>query len=130
MAQNSPDDPAAVDAILTKGTEPAPAVLIGAQHDPMAGVTAAPSGAHVLVAVTPTQVRRPWRATVRTGVQALLAFATLVPFLVGGVYQDGDYPAIVAQVVAVSAGVSRVMALPQVDDFLRRFAPFLSAAGR
>lgn len=119
-------------ALMTKGTEPVVAVVVGQPNVPLAEAARndVATGDDVLVAVVPTQVRRPWRATVRTGVQALLAFATLVPFLVGGIYEDGDYPAIVAQVVAVSAGVSRVMALPQVDEFLRRFAPFLSAAGR
>lgn len=79
--------------------------------------------------VTPTQVRRPWRATVRTVFQALVALATLLPFIVSGVYQDSTaYPAVVVQVLAVSGALSRVMALPQVEAFLRLFLPFLSAA--
>lgn len=79
--------------------------------------------------VQPTQVRRPWRAAVRTIFQIVLALATLLPFIVTGVYGNtGDYPAIIAQLLAVAAGVSRVMALPQVETFLRTFAPFLAAA--
>jgi hypothetical protein len=77
---------------------------------------------------TPTQVRRPWRATIRTAFQAALALATLIPFVVSGVYGDAETPALVTQVVLVAAAVSRVMALPQVEVFLRTFAPFLSAA--
>lgn len=81
-----------------------------------------------IAAVQPTQLRRPWRATLRTAFQAIVALATLAPFLAGGIYQADDYPVVVGQVLAVSAAVTRVMALPQVEDFLRRFLPFLAAA--
>ena len=77
---------------------------------------------------TPTQVKRPWRATVRTVFQFVLALATLLPFLVTGVYSGSDAaPAVVGQVLAVAAAVTRVMALPQVEDFLQRFFPWLAA---
>jgi hypothetical protein len=80
----------------------------------------------------PTQVRRPWRATVRTAFQGAVAIASLTPFVVTGIYGDAtdpaDYAPAVAQVLAVSGAVTRVMALPQVEDFLRRFVPFLAAA--
>lgn len=82
----------------------------------------------VTVAVTPTQVRRPWRTTVRTGFQAAVALATLIPFIVTGAYGDAHTPAAVTQVVVVSGAVSRVMALPQVETFLRTFLPWLAAA--
>lgn len=82
-----------------------------------------------LGAVEPTQIRRPWRSTARTVFQAVVALATLVPFVVSGVYDgSADYPAVVGQLLAVSAAVTRVMALPQVESFLRRFAPWLAAA--
>lgn len=77
---------------------------------------------------TPTQVKRPWRATVRTVFQFILALLTLLPFLVTGVYHDSDAaPAVVGQVLAVAAAATRVMALPQVEDFLQRFFPWLAA---
>lgn len=77
---------------------------------------------------TPTQVKRPWRATVRTVFQFVVALASLLPFVVAGVYTDADAaPAVIGQVLAVAAAVTRVMAVPQVEDFLRRFAPFLAA---
>jgi hypothetical protein len=81
------------------------------------------------VIVDPTQVRRPWRSTARTVFQALVALATLIPFVVAGIYDgSADYPAVVTQVLGVAAGVSRVMALPQVEKFLRTFFPWLAAA--
>lgn len=81
------------------------------------------------VQVTPTQVRRPWRTVARSIFQALVAIATLVPFVVSGIYEgEGDYPAAIAQVLVVSGAITRVMALPQVEAFLRQFLPFLSAA--
>lgn len=77
----------------------------------------------------PTQVRRPWRSTIRTVFQLVVALATLLPFVAAGVYQDPDtVPAAVAQVLAAAAAITRVMALPQVEAFLRRFAPWLAAA--
>jgi hypothetical protein len=89
----------------------------------------APAAPGVLVGVNPTQVRRPWRSTIRTVFQGLVALATLLPFVVSGVYSsEADYPAVVVQVLAVSGAITRVMALPQVEVFLRRFAPFLAAA--
>lgn len=75
-----------------------------------------------------TQVKRPWRTTVRSVFQFTLALASLLPFLAGGVYSDLDQaPVIVGQVLAVAATITRVMALPQVEAFLRRFAPWLAA---
>jgi hypothetical protein len=82
------------------------------------------------VVVTPTQMRRPWRSTARTAFQLVLALATLIPFLVAGVYGDdkSSYPVIAGQLLVVSSTVARVMALPQVETFLRTFLPFLAAA--
>lgn len=78
---------------------------------------------------TPTQVRRPWKATIRTAFQTGLAFATLVPFVVTGVYTDADAtPAIIGQVVVVAGTITRVMALPQVEKFLQDWVPWLAAA--
>lgn len=78
--------------------------------------------------VQPTQVKRPWRSTVRTVFQAILALAVLAPFVVSGIYSsEADYPAVVVQVLATAAVITRLMALPQVEDFLRLFLPFLAA---
>jgi hypothetical protein len=87
-------------------------------------------GQRTVVAVVPTQVRRPWRATARTAFQALVAFAVLFPVLVETAGLDPAAFPWLAVPVAVAAGFARVMALPQVDAFLRRFLPFLSATGK
>lgn len=80
------------------------------------------------VMVTPTQVRRPWRSTVRSLFQMAVALATLLPFIAAGVYTDGDAPAVVVQVLVVAGAITRCMALPQVERFLADFIPFLAAA--
>lgn len=81
------------------------------------------------VLVDPTQVRRPWRSTVRTLFQAVVALATLLPFVAAEIYSNAaDYPAVVAQVLTVAGGLARVMAHPKVEQFLRTFLPFLAAA--
>lgn len=83
-----------------------------------------------LVAVDPTQVRRPWRTVARSTFQALVAFCALFPVLVettGLKVEDWPWLGIP---LAVAAAVTRVMALPQVEVFLRRFLPFLAAAPR
>lgn len=75
----------------------------------------------------PTQVQHPWRSTVRTGFQVAVAAATLIPYVV----TNADIPTTgwVAQLVAVSAGLARIMALPGVVAFLERFAPWLAPTG-
>lgn len=81
------------------------------------------------VQVAPTQVRRPWRSTVRTVFQLVIALATLAPFVAGGIYDDVDQaPVVVVQVLTVAGTITRVMAVPQVEAFLRRWAPWLAAA--
>lgn len=85
------------------------------------------------VLATPTQVRRPWRSTMRTIFQGGVALASLAPLVAAGWYDGADadtYPAAVAQVLVVSGGVTRIMAIPAVEVFLRKFLPFLAAAPR
>ena len=72
--------------------------------------------------VQPTQVEHPWKATARTVLQVLVALASLIPLVVAGVYQDANaIPAAVTQVLVVATAVTRVMAIPQVNDFLAMF---------
>lgn len=75
----------------------------------------------------PTQSRHPWRATLRTIFQAGVALASLAPTVaaVGGLDKLDTAPA-VGQVLAVCAIVTRVMAVPGINDFLRKFLPFLA----
>lgn len=80
---------------------------------------------------TPTQVARPWRATLRTIFQALVGLAALAPLIAAAVEEatgydiDGVRFGVLA--LAASAAVTRVMALPGVEAWLRRFLPFLAA---
>lgn len=75
---------------------------------------------------TPTQTRHPWRATLRTAVAATVALATLAPEIAVTAHVD-TVPALV-QVVGVCSAVTRVLALPRVDAWLRRYAPWLAAS--
>ena len=77
--------------------------------------------------MTPTQVRRPWRATLRTAFAALVALAAMAPVLVDAAGLDPARLPWLAGVLAVCAAVTRVLALPGVEAWLRRFAPWLSA---
>jgi len=73
----------------------------------------------------PTQVRHPWRATLRSVVAFALALLSLLPTIaaVGHV----DTVAWVAQVLAVAAGVTRILAIPGVNALIQRYAPWLAA---
>jgi hypothetical protein len=75
-------------------------------------------------AATTTQEKHPARSSFRTAFQVIVALATLIPAVV----LEADIPVEgwVAQVVGVAVGVARVMAMPKVNDFLRRFAPMLA----
>lgn len=76
-----------------------------------------------------TQVRNPWRTTVRTAFQATTGLAALVPFVLEAIAQGDPATLGPGAVVAlsVSGAVTRVMALPQVEQFLATFLPWLAA---
>lgn len=76
---------------------------------------------------TTTQSRHPWRATVRTAFAAAVGIAAAWGAIVGAAGVDQTEP-VVATSLAVAAGVTRVMALPQVEQLLQRFLPWLAAA--
>lgn len=88
-----------------------------------------PTGSSVsLVAVQPTQVRRPRRAVARSVFQFIVGLAVLLPVVVdqtGLKVEDWPWLAIPLGVAAI---VTRVMAVPQVEMFLRRWFPWLAAA--
>ena len=117
------------DPILTKGTEPTSAIVarIYDPEDPERPIGVAHKGDVVTVAVVPTQIRRPWRATLRSAFQGLVALAVMLPVLVTAAGLDPAKVPYLAGVLAVAAAITRIMALPQVDEFLARFLPFLSA---
>ncbi len=77
-----------------------------------------------------TPVQRPWRRTLRTAVQAAVAFGIALP----GIYSaaTGNAPEAatgwVGAGIAASAALARIMAIPSVDVFLSRFG--LGSASR
>lgn len=72
----------------------------------------------------PTQVAYPWRSTLRTLFAAVVALASLAPTILTTTGLDGWVYA--GQVAAVAAAITRVMALPGVNDFINRFLPWLA----
>lgn len=78
-----------------------------------------------------TQTKHPWRTTVRSLFQFIVPLAALAPFIVTAINDgnDGAATGLTAGVLAVSGAITRVMALPQVNDFLARWVPWLSAEG-
>lgn len=86
--------------------------------------------AAVAVAAAPaTQVRRPWRSTLRTIFQLTVALAAMLPVIVDASGADETLPA-VGGALFIAGGVTRVMALPAVEQFLQRFVPWLAASPR
>lgn len=79
--------------------------------------------------VPPTQVRHPWRATVRTLFAAVVMLAAIAPAIYTAATTNDPQKATgwAALGLAIAGGITRVMALPAVDAFLRRFVPFLAA---
>jgi hypothetical protein len=69
-----------------------------------------------MTVAAPSQVRHPWRATIRTGLALVLGVASTVPDVVSTLHLDGTV--IGGQAVAVVLGATRVMALPKVNQLL------------
>lgn len=81
---------------------------------------------------TTTQGEHPWRAVIRTVFAALLALAGMAPLVYVAVTQGSPEAATGAAATAllIAGAITRVMALPVVEDFLARFLPWLAAAPR
>ncbi|WP_196812185.1 hypothetical protein [Nocardia sp. CNY236] len=77
---------------------------------------------------TPTQVRFPWRAATRTMFQLGIGAAAAMPQLVESSGLSTTAWG-VGTALAVSATVTRVMAIPGVDAMIDRWLPWLSATG-
>lgn len=82
-------------------------------------------GDHAATPSTASQSAYPWRATVRTLFAAVIGFAAMWPLMVGtmGLPTDGW----VASSIAATGAITRLMALPQFDAFIRSFLPWLTA---
>lgn len=73
-----------------------------------------------------TQTKYPWRATVRTTVAGVVALVSLLPTI--ALVAHVDDVVWVGQVLAVAAAVTRVLAIPSVDYWLKRYLPWLASA--
>lgn len=73
-----------------------------------------------------TQTRRPWRTTARTVFQGVVGLSASWALIVQALGLDPAWQW-VAVSLTITAAVTRVMALPAVDDLLTRFVPFLAA---
>jgi hypothetical protein len=78
------------------------------------------------VTASTTQTRHPWRAVARTIFAAVVALLSLLPTVAAATGIEAV--PLVAQALAVAAAVTRVLAIPGVDDFLRQYLPFLASA--
>ena len=76
--------------------------------------------------VAPTQSRYPWRAVARTIFAVIPAFAVLWPSIVAASGASETLPG-VALSLAVAGAITRVLAVPGVNDFLEKYLPFLAA---
>lgn len=74
---------------------------------------------------TPTSVAHSWRATVRTVFQAVVGFAAMWALIVETLGLDSTLPWVAAS-LAVTGGITKVMNLPAVENWLVRFLPFLA----
>lgn len=81
------------------------------------------------IAVT-TQAEHPWRATTRTVFAIVVALAAMAPVIYTAATMASPEAATgaAAGVLAIAGAVTRIMALPGVEAFLKRFAPWLAAA--
>ena len=71
-----------------------------------------------------TQELHPWKTTVRTAFQLIVGLAAILPFIADDLGATAPWA---VGVVGVAAAVTRVMALPQVEDFLEDHFPWLAA---
>lgn len=78
----------------------------------------------------PTQVTHPWRAVIRTVFAVVVALAAGAPLLYTAATQQSVEAATgaVGTVLAVSAAITRVMATPFANDFIRAYLPWLRAS--
>lgn len=72
-----------------------------------------------------TQVVHPWRATVRTVVAAALAIIPVLPAIAESL-GIATIP-VVATILTVAGGVTRILAIPAVEEWLHDHLPGMAA---
>lgn len=82
-------------------------------------------------APAPAGPAHPWRRVLRTILANLGAFAVTLPIIINAMGIDpNEYPqiwAIMAGIIAVSAAVTRILAIPAVEVWLQKTIKFLAA---
>ena len=73
-----------------------------------------------------TQTRHPWRATVRTTAAAIVGLLPILPSIIDA-FGVSSVPW-VAGTLAMIAAVTRVLAMPQVERWMKTYASWLAAA--
>ena len=75
-----------------------------------------------------TQERYPWRATVRTVFAAAISIAALAaPIYQAATQHDpAEATGLAAVMLAACGAITRVLALPGVESFLKKFFPWLA----
>lgn len=67
------------------------------------------------------------RRTLRTTLEVIVALAAMVPVLVSTIGLDTTAIPALAGIVAVAAAITRIAALPAVEEFLQTWLPWLAA---
>lgn len=67
-----------------------------------------------------TQTRRPWRATLRTIFQAALGLASMWALIVETIGLNPEWQWVASSLV-VTAALTRLMAVPAVEEWLTRY---------
>lgn len=74
-----------------------------------------------------TQARHPWRAVTRTVFAGAVSLAAIWGLIIEAANVDSTAP-VVAATLAVAGAITRILAVPGVEQWLRRFFPWLAAA--
>lgn len=77
---------------------------------------------------TPTQVSHPARAVARTVFAVLVSACAVLPAVVSALGLDPVVYPIVGTILTVAGVVTRILAIPAVNDFIAEYLPFLAPA--
>lgn len=72
-----------------------------------------------MIPTMPSQTAYPWRATLRTVLATLISIAAVWGLIVQAAGVDETTP-VVAASIAVAGAITRIMAIPAVNDLLTR----------
>lgn len=73
-----------------------------------------------MIPTMPSQTAYPWRATIRTVLATIVSIAAVWGLIVQAAGVDQTAP-VVAATIAVAGGITRVMAIPAVNELLTKF---------